>query len=441
MTLLSITKKSICIIVIVTVCVIVITQIKILDNDQFIISEQRSITSDEIAPILPESDQIQYILDTQNATLLTEACAPHPEGPPVTIDTSGKAESNIARILFWTPWLSDLWWYLPGSSQFTCGGLTCQFTHDKSLYNNSNVIMFYFHQKKINATTFQTSKCMPQKRDPQQYWVAHFEGPPSYIAITNMSDLNNVFNLTATYHHKADIHLPYGFCSKHPGSEKLKNNYAAGKKGLVSWIVSHCYTHNGREYFVDELAKHIRVQVYGECPGRLGSISGLCGANNGANGSLCQDTCITLNSYKFYLSFENSNCMDYLTEKTYKVLIPSMTTVPVIMSGVNNLKYILPPESFIDATIFPSPADLARYLIMLDNDDKKYNQYFAWRSSYRCRYSWRPLTFCCKLAQVYGRQDMLVTDIASIYGEKENCEKSKETYSMYRGGRSRETDE
>ena len=43
--------------------------------------------------------------------------------------------------------------------------------------------------------------------------------------------------------------------------------------------------------------------------------------------------CNTINSYKFYLSFENSNCVDYLTETTYKVLIPGMATVPVIMTG------------------------------------------------------------------------------------------------------------
>ena len=423
----SIMKKSIHIIAIVIVCIIAITQIYVLPDQ--ITSHLRYILSDQGAPRLPESEQIQYILATQNATSLTEACAPHAKGPPVTMNITGATDSSTARILFWTPWVgTDLWWHLPESSQFTCGGLTCLYTHDKSLYDNSDVVMFYFHQKKIDSATFQTTKCMPQHRDRGQYWAAHFQGPPSFIDIPNMSDLNNVFNLTATYHHKADIHMPYGFCDRHPGSEKPRTNYAEDKKGLVSWIVSHCNTHNGRENYVDELQKYIDVEIYGECEERFKTTTGLCNGSNGANGSLCHDACTTMNSYKFYLSFENTNCVDYLTEKTYKVLVPSMTTVPVIMSGVDDLTGILPPGSFIDATLFPSPANLARHLIMLDNDDEKYNAYFAWRSSYRCRFSWRPLTFCCKLAEIYGRQGMLVTDINSIYGEKENCETCKDTY-------------
>ena len=127
--------------------------------------------------------------------------------------------------------------------------------------------------------------------------------------------------------------MPHGFCDRHPESEKLRTNYAEDKKGLISWIVSHCNTHNGRENYVDELQKYIDVQIYGKCEERLYSTSGLCNDRNGPSESLCPDMCNTINSYKFYLSFENSNCVDYLTETTYKVLIPGIATVPVIMTG------------------------------------------------------------------------------------------------------------
>ena len=174
---------------IVTVCIIAITLLHVLDTDQ-ITSEQRyMIMSDQGASRLPELEQIQYILATQNATLLTEACAPHPKGPPVTIDTTGATDSSTARILFWTM-STKRFWFLPESFQFTCGGLTCLYTHDKSLYDNSDVVIFHFHQKRIDSATFQTTHCTPHHSDPGQYWVAHFDGPPSTIDIPNMSALN-----------------------------------------------------------------------------------------------------------------------------------------------------------------------------------------------------------------------------------------------------------
>ncbi len=38
-------------------------------------------------------------------------------------------------------------------------------------------------------------------------------------------------------------------------------------------------------------------------------------------------------SYKFYLSFENSVCSDYVSEKFWKIL--NLDVVPVVLSGSN----------------------------------------------------------------------------------------------------------
>ena len=56
--------------------------------------------------------------------------------------------------------------------------------------------------------------------------------------------------------------------------------------------------------------------------------------------------------YRFYISFENAICKDYITEKTYNAL--KLNTIPIVLGGVNYTD-ILPPHSFINAAEFISP--------------------------------------------------------------------------------------
>ena len=83
-------------------------------------------------------------------------------------------------------------------------------------------------------------------------------------------------------------------------------NHAAGKSRLVAWFVSNCVAANRRYEFVQQLRQHIPVDVYGEC-GTFG-----CPRDDQPK---C-DATLSL-SYKFYLSFENSNCEYYVTEKFF----------------------------------------------------------------------------------------------------------------------------
>ena len=300
-----------------------------------------------------------------------------------------------------------------------CGDVKCQYTHNKTLTSVSHAVLFF-----LSPTTYTIYKrfglTRPKYRQPGQYWIGHFHGPPYFGVFQGMEELNGVFNLSSSYHHKSDVRTPYGSCLTLEHSEVLKSSYVAGKKGLVSWFVSHCKTVNGREDFVIELEKYITVSVYGGCKD-LGSIGTQCKSNS-ENDLNCDDARKTMNSYKFYLAFENSNCEDYITEKVYKILSPNMRTVPIIMSGINNLDKILPPKSYIDVNTFSSAKSLANYMLKLDNNDDMYNEYFAWRSTYRCILNWRPCTFCREFHKVHGRQNTSFTDVLAVFG-KDNCEK------------------
>ena len=64
--------------------------------------------------------------------------------------------------------------------------------------------------------------------------------------------------------------------------------------------------------------------------------------------------------YKFYLAFEDALCKDYATERFFSVYAP-LDMVPVVLGNKEtNYSALAPPHSFIDASKFGSPAELAR---------------------------------------------------------------------------------
>ena len=84
--------------------------------------------------------------------------------------------------------------------------------------------------------------------------------------------------------------------------------------------------------------------------------------------------------YKYYLSFENSVCLGYVSEKVRKAYIAH--SVPIVLGGAD-YDSILPPHSYINAMEFGSPKDLAEYLKYLDQNEEKYLEYFWWRKHYQ----------------------------------------------------------
>jgi alpha-1,3-fucosyltransferase len=70
-------------------------------------------------------------------------------------------------------------------------------------------------------------------------------------------------------------------------------------------------------------------------------------------------TALLENDYKFYLSFENSLCDQYVSEKLWMALQSSV--VPVVM-GQANYTAFMPPHSVISAMDFSEPGDLAKHL-------------------------------------------------------------------------------
>ena len=67
-------------------------------------------------------------------------------------------------------------------------------------------------------------------------------------------------------------------------------------------------------------------------------------------------------NYKYYLSFENSVCDDYITEKFFNIL--KYDVIPITFSGTNFSAIGAPPHSSINVLDFASPKKLVNTKII-----------------------------------------------------------------------------
>ena len=140
----------------------------------------------------------------------------------------------------------------------------------------------------------------------------------------------------------------------------------AGKTRSVAWLVSNCKAPSLRLQYVEELSKYIDVDIFGKC-----------GNKQCPDNMHCYD--YLSKHYKFYLAFENSLCLDYITEKAWRALEKGL--VPVVL-GMGPYLGTLPPNSFIEVKSFTSPKALAKYLKLLHSNDSLYMEYFKWHENY-----------------------------------------------------------
>ncbi|XP_071549696.1 alpha-(1,3)-fucosyltransferase C-like [Panulirus ornatus] len=112
-----------------------------------------------------------------------------------------------------------------------------------------------------------------------------------------------------SYRLDSDVVVPYGRVTPitEPHNVPPVKDYWASKSldKLAAWMVSHCGTASRREWYVKELIRYIKVDVYGRCGRRK------CGKNLSIKtvGTFNQEACNTvINQYMFYLAFENAIC-------------------------------------------------------------------------------------------------------------------------------------
>lgn len=232
-------------------------------------------------------------------------------------------------------------------------------------------------------------KLVEPHRTPEQIYGLLLLEPPHIVG--DLKGLDQKINWTIGYRSDTDIKYMYGSLIDKRTNEVAPRNFTwqgfdpntnssyvlesniprivKSKRKLVAWFVSNCdRVQSQRMELAQALSQHIPVDIYGKC----GTLSCTRGSDS------CYDMLEA--DYKFYLSFENALCRDYMTEKVFKIM--SRTVVPVIYSGAN-ISNILPPKSYINVEDYETVADLATHLMYLDTHPAEYQKYFWWKEFYK----------------------------------------------------------
>ena len=338
----------------------------------------------------------------------------------------GSELSNISAtsdvlILLWSEMHNKYWHRFANETPLPCADTTagsspcaCRFTRDKTLVNSSSALIWDLVRKE---------KSFPSIRKPDQYWILLNS---EFLRMTNTYfpyKTSNLFNLSAGYHEDTDIHLPYGMCRPRDSQQIIQQNIIVDKKGTCLGLISACNDARSlRLHYIRQLNMSIPVEIIGRCGIRTPKTGGR-GFFGTEKSSIKRDL---LNNYKFYLSFENTLCKHYITEKVFKVLQDDIQTVPIVR-GFGPYKDLLPPHSYIDTADYATTEDLAQYLKLLVSDSELYLKYFKWRETFKCfdfyldlLYEW-PCRICKHICQLRNTREKRNLKTFAMFQTGNNC--------------------
>ncbi|XP_023371859.1 alpha-(1,3)-fucosyltransferase 7 [Otolemur garnettii] len=328
---------------------------------------------------------------TQSDSLSSLACSAAGCGPARRLRGWGSLAGGALLIALWLLWLLELapggapahqptitilvWHWpftdrppeLPSNTCAHYGIAHCHLSANRSLLASADAVVFHHRELETRRSY------LPLAQRPHgQPWVWASMESPSHTH--GLGRLRGVFNWVLSYRRDSDIFVPYGRMEARSGpSPPLPT-----KSGLAAWVISNFQERQRRARLYRQLSPHLQVDVFGRASRR----------------PLCAHCLLpTIARYRFYLSFENSQHQDYITEKFWRNALVA-GAVPVVL-GPPRATYeaFVPPDSFVHVDDFGSPRELAAFLSGMN--ESHYRRFFLWRDRLRVRLldDWRE-RFC-----------------------------------------------
>lgn len=260
-----------------------------------------------------------------------------------------------------------------------CSVQNCVLSYKDEDLHGANAVVFHIQ------FILQSASKIPLRRRVDQRWIMLMDESPMYHLSSSQktSVYDGLFNWTMTYRMNSDVPVPYGRTIKKKTLEAFdpriskqswRANAMNSKTKLLAVMISHCNGKNRRVDYIKELKSLLQdhLDIIGHC---------MNGNNTVCPRHFTKD-CPILNLYKFYLSFENSNCREYITEKVFWNAFHNYA-VPVIMGApLEDCQRLLPPGSYLHVDNFRNAKALAEYLRHLGSDNERYLKYHEWRVNY-----------------------------------------------------------
>ncbi|CAI5442945.1 unnamed protein product [Caenorhabditis angaria] len=191
----------------------------------------------------------------------------------------------------------------------------------------------------------------------------------------------NSMNLTMSYDTASDIYFPYGHFRRknQKTAENLEEIWKMKRKSAesgaeIAWMVSNCETVNRRMEIVQKLRKlGLKIDIFGKC----GILPKQCSISEAT--SKCEFDLIS--PYKFYISIENSNCKDYITEKFWRN-IKNRFVVPIVLGKQLYLDSGIPEKSFIALDDFENLEIFKNFIENLAENKTRYLEFHEWRNEF-----------------------------------------------------------
>ena len=249
-----------------------------------------------------------------------------------------------------------------------CECKNCIISHNKSKLKIADAVIFYIGIR--NERMGKQPPLNTSNRNSNQVWIFTSVEPPEHYYNTDFKSeaWQKTMNWSCLYRLDSDIPNPYGYLITSLEFDKRDYEYIYNEKTRNAiWIVSHCQVASSRRQYVLEMIENgFDVDIFGGC---------------GSDGSKIDAAELqkVIPLYKYFLAFENSICVDYISEKFFNNY--NYSWIVVVRGGADYNK-LLPVDTFINTANFKNVSILVQYLTKLGNDRSRYVNFLKNKNKY-----------------------------------------------------------
>jgi hypothetical protein len=261
------------------------------------------------------------------------------------------------EILYYTPYFRETLKDAIGFSPAVAEDL-CIVTLDHARFPHADAVLFHLPNMAMDS--------IPQEKPPGQIWIGmSLESDANYPLQCDPEFMRH-FDLRMNFRRDCDVPIFYF----EPGliPELISTPMAKTRQGKAVYFASNNFALNQRFELVAELMQHMPVDSYGKSQNNCI----FAGPDQGRQTKLK-----TIGSYDFYFAFENSNCVDYVSEKVFDGMISG--AVPVYLGAPNIDEYLPGNKCIIKTSDFADGAELAGFLLELSADRTRFEEYLSWK--------------------------------------------------------------